>query len=489
MKKLLVLLLCALAVFAIVSCKNDPKPEPTPTFKVTFDSQGGSAVAAATVEKDAKVAKPADPTKLGAAFGGWYTEAACENEYNFDTAVTKDFTLYAKWTVLPPAKIAQLTVTTDITAKMSDNEKVQLQWDLREATGSETAGIVSGDVITVKYRSTRDDYQHDIRTNKKVIDKSTGAAVSKDVRWVYQEYTGTLQPPVLGEDGWYTLTYTFSDDYYTKKDKPEYDKYQYYNLGVNFQAYWIKGDIFEVKEATYTHDGTTYKLVVTQDNVISKATCETIDDHEWTIPKTYAVVYGTKEPGYDGDNYPKVEAVEKGGKATGLKDAGYKFEYFSDEAKTKAFDFNTEINADTIVYYTKTTAVYKLTSTMAGDDPSGVGERFQIRWKPYETKEGDVIAFKYKPDADNITKFSVRGDVDWAKAVDIPAGEKDADGYYSFSYTIPSGTSTYFFFALYDYDNTVGNVLRIKDITFNDVKLDIADANIYGGCKPTLVVE
>jgi uncharacterized repeat protein (TIGR02543 family) len=65
---------------------------------VTFDSQGGSAVAAQLVAKNGKATKPADPTKTSRVFGGWYKEAACTNAWNFSTdTVTADTKLYAKW--------------------------------------------------------------------------------------------------------------------------------------------------------------------------------------------------------------------------------------------------------------------------------------------------------------------------------------------------------------------------------------------------------
>lgn len=75
------------------------------TFTVTFDSQGGSAVAAIVVEKDAKVTEPADPvrpnTQDGKAytFTGWFTDAAATQEFDFDTPITADITLYAGWTL------------------------------------------------------------------------------------------------------------------------------------------------------------------------------------------------------------------------------------------------------------------------------------------------------------------------------------------------------------------------------------------------------
>ena len=76
---------------------NAAAPVPTP-FTVTFNSNGGSAVASQTVNSGGKATKPADPTKGGVSFGGWYTDAALTTAYNFNNAVTSDLTLYAKWT-------------------------------------------------------------------------------------------------------------------------------------------------------------------------------------------------------------------------------------------------------------------------------------------------------------------------------------------------------------------------------------------------------
>ena len=66
--------------------------------RVKFDSQGGSSVDSQTPASGSTVTKPADPTREGYAFGGWYADAACTKAYDFATAVTSDMTLYAKWT-------------------------------------------------------------------------------------------------------------------------------------------------------------------------------------------------------------------------------------------------------------------------------------------------------------------------------------------------------------------------------------------------------
>lgn len=71
----------------------------TSNYTVTFDANGhGTAPSAATVVSGGKVTKPTDPSASGYTFGGWFKETGCTNEYDFNTAVTSSFTLYAKWT-------------------------------------------------------------------------------------------------------------------------------------------------------------------------------------------------------------------------------------------------------------------------------------------------------------------------------------------------------------------------------------------------------
>lgn len=68
------------------------------TWTVTFDSNGhGAAPASQTVELNGKAVKPADPTAEGYVFRGWYTTAACTTEFDFNTPIAADTTLYAKW--------------------------------------------------------------------------------------------------------------------------------------------------------------------------------------------------------------------------------------------------------------------------------------------------------------------------------------------------------------------------------------------------------
>lgn len=71
------------------------------TFTVTFNSNGGSDVAAQTVAFNGTVTRPDNPARSGYTFGGWYRNEGLTAVYDFDAPVTSDITLYAKWTAVP----------------------------------------------------------------------------------------------------------------------------------------------------------------------------------------------------------------------------------------------------------------------------------------------------------------------------------------------------------------------------------------------------
>lgn len=75
-------------------------------FTVTFDSDGGSAVTAQKVLNSPAI-KPADPTKNGYLFAGWYLG---DTQYTFDTKITTDITLKAHWT--PTSASTAITAAT-----------------------------------------------------------------------------------------------------------------------------------------------------------------------------------------------------------------------------------------------------------------------------------------------------------------------------------------------------------------------------------------
>lgn len=67
---------------------------------VTFNSNGGSAVASQSIAYNSTALEPAAPTKTGFAFAGWYSDVALTSAFSFGTAITGTITLNAKWTTL-----------------------------------------------------------------------------------------------------------------------------------------------------------------------------------------------------------------------------------------------------------------------------------------------------------------------------------------------------------------------------------------------------
>ncbi|MCI8299532.1 MAG: DUF4982 domain-containing protein, partial [Lachnospiraceae bacterium] len=89
------------------------KPGETVSFTVTFNADNGSAVTTQTVTQGSTVQKPADPVKAGYTFAGWYAPGAAA-AFDFNTVITSDLTLTAKWTenapVITPVSIASAKV-------------------------------------------------------------------------------------------------------------------------------------------------------------------------------------------------------------------------------------------------------------------------------------------------------------------------------------------------------------------------------------------
>ena len=66
--------------------------------EVSFNSMGGSPVPSVNVNHQGYLKKPADPTRSGYIFVGWYQDSAYTDPWDFATeTVTSDMTLYAKW--------------------------------------------------------------------------------------------------------------------------------------------------------------------------------------------------------------------------------------------------------------------------------------------------------------------------------------------------------------------------------------------------------
>ncbi|MDP4120517.1 MAG: leucine-rich repeat protein [Bacillota bacterium] len=68
------------------------------TYTVTFNSNGGIAVASQTASYNTTISAPTAPTKAGYTFAGWYKDVNCTILWTFTTdVITANTTLYAGW--------------------------------------------------------------------------------------------------------------------------------------------------------------------------------------------------------------------------------------------------------------------------------------------------------------------------------------------------------------------------------------------------------
>ena len=99
----------------------------TTLYTVKFNSDGGTSVSSQKVKQNEKATEPAAITKNGYIFDGWYLN---NNKFDFNTAITKNITLVAKWTEDPNVKRYEVTFDSDGGSKVDkqriiENEKAK----------------------------------------------------------------------------------------------------------------------------------------------------------------------------------------------------------------------------------------------------------------------------------------------------------------------------------------------------------------------------
>ena len=79
-------------------------------YTVTFETNGGSAIQPVLVGGGGVAKEPAEPTKAYFAFAGWYSDSGLTQAFDFNTPITGDITLYAKWTPSPVNGMFLMTI-------------------------------------------------------------------------------------------------------------------------------------------------------------------------------------------------------------------------------------------------------------------------------------------------------------------------------------------------------------------------------------------
>ena len=152
--KLLCVLLMVVTLAACISCKGSAGSDSPKSYTVTFETNGGSAIAAQSVESGKKATKPlSNPNKENCKFDGWYTDSELTTEFDFSQEITDDITIYAKWS---ESKTYTVSFETNGGSKIpeqhiAENEKAARPEDPVKSDGSLFMGWYINEQYTVEF--------------------------------------------------------------------------------------------------------------------------------------------------------------------------------------------------------------------------------------------------------------------------------------------------------------------------------------------------
>ena len=85
-------------------------------YRVLFNDGATTLSVVTDLSSGDKLTKPETPVKDGYTFAGWYKDSACTQAWDFETGISGDMTLYAKWTAAGSSGETEATATPTATA-------------------------------------------------------------------------------------------------------------------------------------------------------------------------------------------------------------------------------------------------------------------------------------------------------------------------------------------------------------------------------------
>lgn len=284
------------------------------TRTVTFDVNGhGTAPAPQTVDFGTKAVRPTDPAQTGWRFDGWYTDKDCTVAYDFDSVVTDNITLYAKW-----VKTVTVTYHVGSYGTAPDSQTVDAGKKFtRPADPVDSRAIFQGWYTDENYTTAYD----------------FGSAVETDLN-LYAKW----------KDGYRVV---FQTAYGTAPAEQK--------VALNGKA---------TKPADPTATGYIFKgwytsqLYTAEFDFNTPITADTTLYAKWN--EIYTVTFNVGRHG----TAPTAQTVENGGKATKPENPtakGWRFDgWYTDEKCTARYDFDKAVTANTTLY-AKWTQLFTLT--------------------------------------------------------------------------------------------------------------------------------
>lgn len=133
---------------------------------------------------------PTNPTRSGYTFGGWYTDTALTNPWNFNDKVTNALTLYAKW--IPVSSTDTTTGKSSQTISLNGEGVAVDAYTLKTDNGGEVTYVKLRDVAAL-LNGTSAQFDVDWRNNTIYVETNTP----------YIHQAGTELQPIQGTDGTY----------------------------------------------------------------------------------------------------------------------------------------------------------------------------------------------------------------------------------------------------------------------------------------------
>ena len=444
-RKLFLGVLLASAAISLAACGGkDNKPDDNggtkevvaQQFTVTFNSMGGSDVEAQTVNKDGKATQPTAPTKTATAaetytFAGWYKDEACTQAFDFNTGITENITLYAKWTptavmytvsfstgagasLVPSASVAyggKVTKPTDPTKVDPAGEQKYAFGGWYKDAGFQTEFDFANDTITA---ATTLYAKWDLTDKFQVVFNTMGSEQSVTTQQVFDGETAT-EPTVTMQD-WEDNNYAYEFDCWCSDEACEtpYVFSTKVTQSITLYARWNKTAKylveFNVNGANETVDSqrvlsgqkaTDPQVILTRtedenyvyefDGWFVDEDCTEEFDFEntpitsattvyagWEMTAKYTVTFDVNGGNETVDSQRIVSgqtATMPTATLTKTADAQYTytFAYWYAEGETTAFDFeSTPISGDTVLHAKWDTEVNKYTVTFDTDGGSTV---------------------------------------------------------------------------------------------------------------------
>ena len=323
-------------------------------YIVTFETNGGSAVASQNVKSGECVQRPADPTRDGSVFKGWYKNKYLLGEYDFSTPVTSDITLYAGWTTNSSSSYHYVTIKdtgdyksgSTITVQVQDGKTLASFFESNsiniQPSGYTFGGWFSDEAATLPYDINTTPVTADITVYRKWVKNETKITVKY---YVPSEMDNTILTGNIVTSWRLQLTEEIGKNEILPPPGIDSFTASVTNGSTTFtNTYYISG---WYSSSSYTA-GTEYSfMTAVPESALSNNTLSLYAKYS---AFDYCYVYFISNNGDDA-----IQRVVQSGQTvtepTAPTRSGYTFTgWYTDEACTNAYDFTSKVTADITLY-------------------------------------------------------------------------------------------------------------------------------------------